>query len=223
MNRRSLARYLWYGGLHQIVRLTAVLAYRIRYTGIHNIPAKGPVLLISNHQSHFDPPLVGMGSHRQMNYLARDSLFRFAPFRWLCLSLGAIPLDRKGVGLGGIKESLRRLKRGEIVAMFPEGTRTRDGEIGPFHPGFTTLAVRANAAILPVAIEGAFAAWPRWQGFPRLGTIHVHYGVPILPEEFQGRNDRELLAEVHRRVCQCQAHVRQHPLFRRQRALRQRR
>ena len=84
-------------------------------------------------------------------------------------------------GSGGIKESLKRLKRGEMVLIFPEGTRTRDGEIAPFRPGFTALAVRSNAAILPVAVEGAFQVWPRWKKFPGLGRIRVHYGEPILP------------------------------------------
>ena len=76
-------------------------------------------------------------------------------------SLDAIPIDRDGLGLGGIKESLRRLKRGEMLLIFPEGRRTDDGEVADFRPGFTALAVRSKVAILPVAIEGAFAAWPR--------------------------------------------------------------
>jgi 1-acyl-sn-glycerol-3-phosphate acyltransferase len=181
------------------------------------------VLVVSNHQSNFDPPLVGMGCGRRLNYLARESLFRFAPFRWLILSLDAIPIDREGLGLGGIKESLRRLKRGEMVAIFPEGTRTRDGEVGPFHAGFTALAVRAKAAILPVAIEGAFAAWPRGQTFPRLGTIHVHYGVPILPDELEGRDEQQLLAEVEHRVRQCHARLRQHRAFQRRKTRRRNR
>ena len=119
------------------------------------------MLVVSNHQSHLDPPLVGVACPRRLNCLARETLFHFAPFRWLINSLDAIPIDREGLGLAGIKESLRRLKRGEMVTIFPEGTRTGDGEIGPFLPGFTALAVRGKAAILPVAIEGAFVAWPR--------------------------------------------------------------
>jgi 1-acyl-sn-glycerol-3-phosphate acyltransferase len=142
-----------------------------------------------------------------MNYVARQSLFGFAPFRWLIKSLDAIPIDREGTGLGGIKESLRRLKRGEMVLIFPEGTRTRNGELGVFRPGFTTLAVRSGAAILPVAIEGAFAAWPRRHKLPRLGRIRVHYGEPILPAEIAGRDDGELLAEVERRIRECHARL----------------
>ena len=154
-----------------------------------------------------------MGVNRRMNYLARDTLFTFPPFRWLIHSVDAIPIDREGIGLSGVKESLRRLKRGEMVVVFPEGTRTRDGEIGRFRPGFTALASRSGAAILPVAVEGAFAAWPREQKFPGRGRIFVRYGPPLQPEEIRGRDERELLVEVERRVHQCLADIRQHPGF----------
>ncbi len=205
--QRSLLSRGWYEFLRLLVFGLATFAYRIRFTGRQNIPRSGGVLVVSNHQSHFDPPLVGLGCPRRMNYVARDSLFGFAPFRWLIHSLDAIPIDREGTGLGGIKESLRRLKRGEMVLIFPEGTRTRNGELGVFRPGFTTLAVRSGAAILPVAIEGAFAAWPRRHKLPRLGRIRVHYGEPILPAEIAGRDERELLAEVERRIRACHARL----------------
>ncbi len=211
MAERSLHIRLWYELLRRCLQLGGVLAYRVRYYGRENIPTNGGVLVVSNHQSHFDPPLVGMGVPRQMNYLARDTLFRFAPLGRLIHSVNAIPIDREGVGLSGIKESLRRLKRGEMLLVFPEGTRSRDGEIARFRPGFTALAARSGASILPAAVEGSFAAWPRKQKWPGLGRIGVQYGPLIPPEEIRGRDERELLAEVERRVRQCQVELRQHP------------
>ena len=208
---RSLPSRLWYEFLKRVLQLVAILGYRVRHSGLHHIPPEGGVLVVSNHQSHFDPPLVGIGCPRRMNYVARDTLFRFGPFGRLLSSVDAIPIDREGIGLGGIKESLKRLKRGEMVLIFPEGTRSPDGEIHPFRPGFTALAVRSKAALLPVAIEGAFQAWPRWQKFPGLGRIRVHFGEPILPGEFAGRDERDLLAEVERRVRECQAALRRQP------------
>jgi len=206
---RPLWKIVWYEFLRRVVQLVAVLFYHVRHYGVRRIPAAGGVLVVANHQSHFDPPLVGMASPRRMNYLARETLFRFGPFRWLIQSLDAIPIDREGLGLNGIKESLRRLKRGEMVLIFPEGTRTSDGRIQPFRPGFTTLAVRSGAAILPVAIDGAFQAWPRRQLLPRLGgDIRVLYGEPIEPQQAAAMDERALLAEVERRVRQCHDELR---------------
>ncbi len=211
--RSSLSKRLWYRFLRHLLRLIGVVAYRVRCTGIRNIPPKGGVLLVSNHQSVIDPPMVGISSPRPVNALSRETLFRIPVLGWLISSLDAIPVDREGMGLGGLRESLRRLKRGEVVLVFPEGTRTSDGEIGPFRPGFTALAARSGAAILPVAIEGAFDVWPRGRRFPRLGRIHVCYGPPISAEEIRQQDQRELLAEVQRRVRRCHARLRQHPVF----------
>jgi 1-acyl-sn-glycerol-3-phosphate acyltransferase len=209
MSHRPLLSRLWYESLRLVVFWIALLAFGVRHWGQKNIPGTGGVLVVANHQSNLDPPLVGMACRRRMNYLARDTLFSFAPFGWLIKSLDAIPIDREGFGLAGIKEALRRLKRGEMVLVFPEGTRTPDGQMKAFRPGFTSLAVRSGAAILPVAIEGAFRCWPRSKVLPRPGKIHVQYGRPILPKEYAGMDEQELLSLVEQRVTQCQAEIRE--------------
>jgi len=194
--------------MRYLLRLVAVLGYGLRISGQTRIPRDGAVLIVSNHQSHLDPPLVGICCRRRLNFMARETLFAFKPFGWLIRSLDAFPIDREGTGLAGVKETLRRLKRGEMVLVFPEGTRTRDGEIAPFRPGFATLAVRGRAAIQPVAIEGAFDAWPRWNRFPGPGRIHIHFGCPLKPEEIEHLDERDLIAEAECRVRACQAVLR---------------
>lgn len=208
MSQRSAAKRLWYGFLQVTCRLVAISACRIRVVGREHVPRKGGGLLLSNHQSHLDPVLVGLACDRRLNYLARESLFRFAAFRWLIQSLDAIPIDREGVGLSGLKETLRRLKQEELVLIFPEGTRTRDGEISPLRPGFCALARRGRAPLVPVGLDGAFTAFPRSALFPRPARLAVVFGEPLLPEELAALSDEALVAEVEGRIRSCHAAAR---------------
>lgn len=215
MLKRTLANRIWYWTVKRVVQLLFVLLYGIRFNGANKIPAEGGVLLVSNHQSHFDPPLVSCCCTRRVNQLAKKELFNFRPFGRLIASLGAFPVDREGSPLGGVKEALRRLKQGEVVLMFPEGQRCQDGRIGEFMQGFTMIAVRSRAAILPAAVEGPFLAWPRKKKFPRLGTrMHVTFGEPIMPDELENYKSDDLAAEVERRIRGCHEKLLSHPDFR---------
>ena len=209
MAQRSLPKRLWYDFLRVFFRVLGVALYRVRVFNRQHVPAAGGVLVLSNHQSHLDPILVGLSCDRRLNYVARDSLFGFAPFRWLINSLDAIPLHREGIGLGGLKESLKRLKAGEMLLIFPEGTRTRDGEVGPLKPGFLALARRSQATLLPVAIEGAFESMPRHSLFPVPTVIHVQFGPPLVPADFATWDDEALLRAINDGIRQCHDIVRQ--------------
>lgn len=208
MAHRSLPKRLWYGFLHIMCRLLATVLLQIRVSGRRHVPRTGGVLVLSNHQSHLDPVLIGLACDRRLNYLARQTLFRFTPFRWLIQSLDAIPIDREGLGLAGLKETLRRLKRGEMVLIFPEGTRSRDGEVAALKPGFSALAGRAGVPLVPVAISGAYDTWPRRRLLPWPSTIHIHFGAPILPHELHQLDERSLVAEVARRIHACHTRAR---------------
>lgn len=193
----------WYEFSRFVVRAAAALFFRIRYSGWQEIPRTGPVLIVSNHQSHLDPPLIGAGVPRTISYLARQSLFRSRFFSKLIRSYGAIPLDLEGNPLPGLKECLRRLKSGDAILIFPEGTRTPHGDMQPFERGFTALARRSQAVIVPAAIEGAFRAWPRRRRFPRPGRVHVHFGKPLTPDEYLAWSDERLVGEAEARVREC--------------------
>jgi 1-acyl-sn-glycerol-3-phosphate acyltransferase len=208
MASRSLRKRVWYRALQAICQLATVALFHVRCRGYRWVPKDGGALVLSNHQSHLDPVLVGVACNRRLNYLARKTLFRFAPLRWLIDSLDAIPIDREGTGFGGLKETLRRLKREEMVLLFPEGTRTSDGEVAPLKPGFCALAKRAGVPLVPVAVAGAFDAWPRWRRLPRRTVIHVVFGPPVSPEQIADLAERELLAEVERRIVACQEQAR---------------
>jgi len=194
---------VFYDFLRIVVWLFFGILYRTRYFGRNHLPESGPVLVVSNHQSHFDPPLIAAGLRRRMNFLARKSLFKFKPFAWLIDFLDAIPLEVDGIGFEGIKESLKRLRNGEMILIFPEGARTWDGEIAPYRQGALTLAVRSKATILPTAIDGCFDAWPRTNRFPWLlgaDPIRVVYGKPITLEMYQHLTEEDLHELVDERV-----------------------
>lgn len=203
MADRSILQRAGYTALRTCARLASVVVFRIRCKGRGNIPASGPLIVCANHQSFLDPVLVGLAFDRRLNYLGRKSLFRFTPVRLFLLFLDAIPLDRDGLGLAGLRESLRRIKRGEAVLLFPEGTRTPDGSVLPLQPGFCALARRGNVTILPIGFDGAFDAWPRTAPLPCPSKIHLCIGEPLSPEEIAALDDKSLVAEVERRIRDC--------------------
>ncbi|MEX0936335.1 MAG: lysophospholipid acyltransferase family protein [Pirellulales bacterium] len=185
--------------------MAVLMLFRYRATGQNRVPASGAVLVVSNHQSNLDPVLVGIACHRRLNYLARKTLFRFAPFGWLIQSLDAIPLDRDGLGLEGLKETMRRLKREQAVLLFPEGTRTHDGQIAPLRPGFCGLARRGKVSLLPVAIDGGYEAWPRDRLLPRRARVAVCFGRPLSSDVVAQYEDDQLVELVRQRMLECQA------------------
>ncbi len=191
--------------MQTLLLLGGVLFFRIRLRGILNEPEEGPVLVVSNHQSHLDPPMIGMFFRRPLNYMARETLFKFPPLGWLIRTLGAIPIDRDGVGLSGMKETLRRLKYGQMVLVFPEGSRTRDGQLGALKPGFCALARRGGVKLLPVGIAGAYRAWPRSRSAPGRATVQIRVGKPISPEEIAALDDKALIARVQADLQACWA------------------
>ena len=203
MSERPFLQRFGYAALRTFARLGGVLVFRMRCKGREHIPPSGPLLVCANHQSFLDPVLVGLAFDRRLNYLARQSLFRFAPFRLLIQFLDAIPLDREGLGLAGLRESMRRIKREEAVLLFPEGTRTPDGSVQPLQPGFCALARRGNVTVLPVGFDGAFDAWPRTAKLPSASKIHLCVGEPLSPEEIGKLDDKSLVSEVERRIRAC--------------------
>ena len=202
------AASLWYRFLRRICQVTFCATWQVRVFDRRYEPASGAALYISNHQSFLDPVLVGLSLSRPMNYMARDSLFRLPLFKQLIGSLNAFPVRRGQADVGALKEAMRRLRRGEQVLVFAEGTRTFDGRIGPLLPGVAMLAQRAAEWIVPVVVDGAFEAWPRGSALPRPGSIVVRYGRPISRDEARGRKPEEFIRHVRARLIAIQAAVR---------------
>lgn len=196
----EVLRAVWYGFLRILAQLAFPAFWRYRSFGRKNVPRRGGVLIACNHQSYVDPVLIGVGLNRQIHIMARRSLFhKYVLFRWLISSLNAFPLNDSGIDVGAIKEAIRRLKRGNIVLMFPEGTRTRDGSIGEIHPGIAMMAKRSGSPVVPAVIDGAFEAWPRTGKLFRFGpAVRVAFGRPIYCNDSAERFTEELTSDMLR-------------------------
>lgn len=114
---------------------------------------EGPVIIMANHQSYLDPPLVGTVFPRQVFFLAKKSLFKNALFGWILKKIGVIPIKRGKPDLGALKRTFRILSAGKCLGIFPEGTRIKEQEIGEIQPGAVLIALKTQAPIIPVGIK----------------------------------------------------------------------
>jgi len=174
--------------------MIASVAFSFRLEGRHHLDFQGGGMLLSTHQSMLDPALIGMISNRRLNYLARKTLFKNRLFGFLIRILDAIELDRERGSLAGLKEMLKRLQRGELVLLFPEGTRTANGEVSELKPGFIPVARRSNVPLVPIAIVGAFDCLPRGSRVPTRKPIAVVIGKPVPFEIYQTMTNEQLLS-----------------------------
>ena len=153
--------------------------FRWRVFNPERVPLTGGVILASNHASFLDPPLVGSGLRRDINYLARESLFRFPGIGALLRSWNAVPVDRDGGGARGLKAILDRLLAGGAIILFPEGTRSPDGKLQAARSGIGLTVIKSTAPVVPVRVFGTFEAYGRDVKFPRPYRVMVKYGRPM--------------------------------------------
>ena len=184
------------------------LVYRF-YFGwrVHNaerVPLTGPVILASNHASFLDPPLVGAGIRRGINYLARESLFRFPVLGWILHQWQVVPVDRDGGGAKGLKAILDRLLAGGAIILFPEGTRSTDGKLQSARSGIGLTVIKSEAPVVPVRVFGTFEAYNRTMRFPLpFRKVVVKYGRPMLFEKLRAEArtcSKPRLKEIYQEV-----------------------
>ena len=200
---------IWFRFARFCCRMFCSLFFRVSLYGKENVPDKGAFMLISNHQSYLDPLFCGVYIKRELNFMARDTLFANRFFGWLISSVGTIPVVRGQADLSAVKKIIERLKEGRGVCLFPEGTRTNDGRISSFKGGFGLLSRRGAAVIVPVVIDGAFECWPRQKKIFSPGRIAVCYGKAISVEETKSMGDKKLAEKLTDTMRQMQKDIRQ--------------
>lgn len=172
--------------VYRLVRTTVWLYLKLRHgmvvEGALNIPKRGAALIVANHQSVLDIPLMAASTGRHISFVARETLANSKALGFIMRQCGAV-LIRRGAGdKAAMREMVEHLERGDLVAIFPEGTRTHDGTVGDFKGGALLAARRAGVPILPAAIRGSFKIWPRSRRLPGPGRIAVRY-LGMLPAE----------------------------------------
>ena len=155
------------------------LFHRFRIQGLENIPKDKPFILACNHLSFFDPPAIGCKIPRNLHYFARDSLF-FWPLGLLISSLNSIPVNRGQLDLGTLRKVLKVLKNGHPILVFPEGTRSEDGELQDPQKGLGLLVAKSSVGVIPARIYGSGKAFGKKHLIPRIGRkIYINIGVEI--------------------------------------------
>jgi 1-acyl-sn-glycerol-3-phosphate acyltransferase len=155
------------------------LLFRLEGRGTQHVPRTGPVLLVANHSSYLDPPLVAGVVPRQVSFLAKAELFEVPLLRGLIRRLNARPLRREGADAGALRTALRILQDGGVLLVFPEGTRGPEGALRAPKAGAAMLAAMSGAPVVPVFIQGSGRAWPRGQRFLKPTKITVRFGMPL--------------------------------------------
>jgi 1-acyl-sn-glycerol-3-phosphate acyltransferase len=177
--------------MHAMPRAVWPLFGSLRGEGIENVPAQGPFLLLSNHQSVLDPFFIQTLIPRPCHALAKSTQFGGGLFAAVMKRCYAFPVRRFQVDPQAVRIVLRRLAQGHPVHIYVEGERTWDGTLQPPRPGTVRLALKAGVPIVPCAISGAYEVWPRWARAPRRGDVRVAVGQPFLLPRLDDRRERE--------------------------------
>ena len=189
-----------YGVCKPIAAALLRALFRLEARGTEHVPATGPVLLVANHSSVLDPPLVGGVCPRQLTFLAKAELFDVPGFGALIRRLGAQPLRREGADPAALRTAQRVLQQAGALLVFPEGTRGDEGILRPAKPGAALLAMQTGAPVVPVYVRGSGGAWPRGRRLPRPAKVVVTFGPPLSFARATGADRKAQYEETGRRM-----------------------
>lgn len=173
--------------------------FQWRLTGARYLPETGPAIVVSNHVNYLDPMAMGAVSSRSLHFMAKEELFENPLARWFLRKVDAFPVRRGRADRNAIRHALRILAAGHLLAMFPEGTRSKTGELQELQRGAALLALKSGAPVVPMHITGAYEALAGGRKVPRRGPMEVHVGPPLHFEQ-RPRVDQEAVTEASARI-----------------------
>lgn len=162
-----------------ILRVILKIGFKARVEGESNVPSEGPVILVANHLSMLDPIVLGCAIPRPVRFMAKHELFSNRLFAWVLTSLGAFPVRRGQADREAFHKALEVLLKGQVLGIFPEGTRSLTGRLQAPYSGAVILAEKTGAPIVPVGIVGTDKILRKGAVLPRPGRISVRVGRPI--------------------------------------------
>ena len=174
---------LFYRIVRWILTTGSRLLWRVKVIGAEHVPSAGGFVVAPSHRSMMDIPLAAIPTTRRIRYMGKASLFRIPVLGWLFSTLGGFPVARDGTDRKAVRDSVAMLEAGEVLCVFPEGTRQNGPKIQPLQPGAAYLALRSGTPIVPIAMAGSEEIrrdhkWP----IPHFGRVVIVVGEPIVPE-----------------------------------------
>lgn len=182
-----------------VIGFLARILFRVRVEGVEHVPRTGPFIMVANHCSNLDPPIIGWATGhrigRIIHFMAKAEMKRWPIAGWLASKSAVIFVRRGEADRDAQRAALAALRDGRPIALFPEGTRSRDGRLKAGRDGAAFLAMRSGAPVLPVGIAGTQRIFPGRSRIPRFVRVSVHIGEPfVLAAQASGRLERDQLA-----------------------------
>ncbi|MBZ4645773.1 MAG: 1-acyl-sn-glycerol-3-phosphate acyltransferase [Petroclostridium sp.] len=166
---------MFYNIVKYLIQIIAKIIFRIEIRGLQNVPTHGACIICFNHKSTLDPPVIGVFIPRQLVFMAKEELFKVPVLGFIIKALGAFPIKRGAGDVSAIKNALSILKEGKVLAMYPEGTRSKSGDLNQAKPGVALIATRAKVPVVPVGVTGEYKLFHK---------LLINIGNPIVLEEY---------------------------------------
>ena len=189
----------WYLLGYSLSKALARTFFNYRVIGAENMIEEGPCIIAANHCSYLDPPLVGVACKRAIHYLARKSLLDVPILGPILPELNVIPVDQKNADRSALMGAIRVVRNGGAVLIFPEGTRSLDGNLQPAQPGIGMIVAKTGAMVVPVRISGSYEAFPRGRPFPRRVPISISVG-QAMTFKSSDAGDRSFYQKASKRI-----------------------